>query len=1353
MKVLKYIAVAVLGVMMLTAQGCLRDEADKAVQPEFAEPEVEMLTINVRIPEMKTATRATDENAIDKMAVLVFDWDESGESVVETIESIPTVKTLSNSGGVVQLSIPKPELPAYELVVLANYKDKLIEALQDELATGYTKDVFAQFGFGNGDTPVFWNADGSQTAIPMAGESGKITATSGDITIEVPMIRMYAKMSLTMADTASDFTDILFCNFYNNAVIYSDGYSSFTPALFVDEDAPGSNIVAEYAYSAGSVTLPTTATGDLYVCEAPATSDADYLNGAYLLVQAKYNGTYYWYRINLISDGTVGGTTKGDYLPIIRNYDYKITINSVNGPGLETPEEAAATKNTVTNLDYSVFALNDDMFTSAGYTGIIYDGNYFMAFNNALGVGVGDGVGQYYSGTLEVFTNFNYLETGVVGADEWTVTAAAGDAWYNITVSDGTAVTVNGTAGKKYTLTITPTEGLPAGVNAREGVITVTAGKLTMQFYVNQQKRSSLTLKTLPVEGGVIRMVSWNGEKIITDYTEVNPKGTLGLMDSDEFQIAAVWNTPDGQIDVSNILTNGGLGNTVDPSNPYPFFFTTTAPYDSWVYNGTNTYDSGSYIFNIKPLQDGTSGGDHIAQRTMLTFKNTDGVTLGTVDVMYRQLYAMLQGTGPVSGTKIIPDLYMCIGAGIENLLRLETNTRASVYAETWPTQFATPQRLDYYDILSNEMYADPFSYRAFSGDFAKHIFEDTATKTDLMADSLVVKYTVESTPFPAAETQEQSYDVALYPMLEAANSYIAKPNSRLAAIPLPQLSNALGYDYVDDDLSAVRQRLRVEWSDRVGVIRKFGIQGWGHNVGIVVDTGVEGNAVISMYDTGESTSSDDDTILWSWHIWVTDDKDEIEAGMTGHPNWMDRNLGALDIDWGSATSPTTDEKNDVYSRLYYQWGRKDPFAAQYYLNGGTTPTNLTTAGAYSGAMSITNSVQNPLLYYADGTANFTGNGVNTWGDGTGATKSIYDPCPPGWRVPTQNEMPVAGDYTIDATAGKIDFGGGFWLPTAGALNVGVSGSTIVEGVYPYLTDIGYTGNGNTALFIYNSQSSLDDWQYANYGGSPVFNVRCIKEGTHTPSITIETPEAFATGGGSQPLDVTLTNITGLPKVTQAGDTSDATASWLTATLSSDGTTLTLVAAPNTGVARTATVTLTGNGGATASVTVTQDEPPLLYVGMFGGELKETDGVWQFTKPLYVQAYNETSTNIQWQTSNVASGVTTSNADGRLSTWNLNTESSTNFPAANLCYKKNTGIMSDANDMVWYLPAQKQLMAVWVAQESFGSNKLSTDYYWSATEYDATRSWYIYFFSGFTSYVAKDTNSQVANPQVRCVRE
>ena len=86
-----------------------------------------------------------------------------------------------------------------------------------------------------------------------------------------------------------------------------------------------------------------------------------------------------------------------------------------------------------------------------------------------------------------------------------------------------------------------------------------------------------------------------------------------------------------------------------------------------------------------------------------------------------------------------------------------------------------------------------------------------------------------------------------------------------------------------------------------------------------------KGNAVIAAKDVAGN-------ILWSWHIWMTDQPKEQEyynnAGTV-----MDRNLGAI-----SATP------GDVGALgLIYQWGRKDPFLGSSSISSNTTAKSTIT--------------------------------------------------------------------------------------------------------------------------------------------------------------------------------------------------------------------------------------------------------------------------------------------------------------------------------------------------------------------------------------------------------------------------
>ena len=193
------------------------------------------------------------------------------------------------------------------------------------------------------------------------------------------------------------------------------------------------------------------------------------------------------------------------------------------------------------------------------------------------------------------------------------------------------------------------------------------------------------------------------------------------------------------------------------------------------------------------------------------------------------------------------------------------------------------------------------------------------------------------------------------------------------------------------------------------------------------------GNALIGAFD-------DNGVVIWSWHIWVCPEMYNPDTGqiieeqfledwtISGY-EFMDRNLGAL------SNVPSYDNQSSVASMgLQYQWGRKDPFVGPAYSNDNFTGTGLlpvvhyykewgvngsttSTAQMPEEYRNIDYTVANPtqLVYWVhpDGKptalVSLDDIGPYLWGTNKGfvsedvkelGTKTIYDPCPVGYRVP-----------------------------------------------------------------------------------------------------------------------------------------------------------------------------------------------------------------------------------------------------------------------------------------------------------------------------------------------------------------
>ena len=152
-----------------------------------------------------------------------------------------------------------------------------------------------------------------------------------------------------------------------------------------------------------------------------------------------------------------------------------------------------------------------------------------------------------------------------------------------------------------------------------------------------------------------------------------------------------------------------------------------------------------------------------------------------------------------------------------------------------------------------------------------------------------------------------------------------------------------------------------------------------------------EGNAVIAAKDA-------DGSVLWSWHIWLTDQPQE-QVYKNNAGTMMDRNLGA--------TSATPGEAGAL--GLLYQWGRKDPF-----LGSSSTSKSVAAKSLYGNWQVVSSSkttgtigytIAHPTVFItqsSNGDWYYTGSAStdNTRWTTSDKEKSIYDPCPAGWRVP-----------------------------------------------------------------------------------------------------------------------------------------------------------------------------------------------------------------------------------------------------------------------------------------------------------------------------------------------------------------
>lgn len=309
----------------------------------------------------------------------------------------------------------------------------------------------------------------------------------------------------------------------------------------------------------------------------------------------------------------------------------------------------------------------------------------------------------------------------------------------------------------------------------------------------------------------------------------------------------------------------------------------------------------------------------------------------------------------------------------------------------------------------------------------------------------------------------------------------------------------------VDAGMGLTVSSAELLWQDVRGLISEVGIEE--DYLTFTVGNFEPGNALIAV----KNGSGD---ILWSWHIWATEDNlSNTTVVSTGNHSYT---VAPVNLGW----VPTSGNGKQG-GCTHYQWGRKDPFipTSAYDTGAHYIIYNLNSNNMYPSAIlyswnsipSIGSTIKNPKThyYYKSTYGPVTTSYMNMWdaqnkatGNVASATrKTIYDPCPPGFCVPTGNLFYYMCDvsgrpmstYDVDnygATWNLDITGDPLWFPATGYRNnQGASLISVGSGGY-YWSATPKSGN-----YGGNLEFDLNNWTKREYAPrSSGYTIRPVTE-------------------------------------------------------------------------------------------------------------------------------------------------------------------------------------------------------------------------------------------------------------------
>ena len=232
----------------------------------------------------------------------------------------------------------------------------------------------------------------------------------------------------------------------------------------------------------------------------------------------------------------------------------------------------------------------------------------------------------------------------------------------------------------------------------------------------------------------------------------------------------------------------------------------------------------------------------------------------------------------------------------------------------------------------------------------------------------------------------------------------------------------------------------------------------------------VGANGVISIKDRNGN-------VIWSWHIWLwEDDLTPVEITNSGGVKYS-----ILPV---NLASKWDDSSKTRIKNWFYQWGRSVPLLCPSAYNSTTDHASYGAKSLLkeSTARTIGHGIQTPTTFYYNSSSPYNWFGTvsyyNLWdanctdtgySDNT-VVKTVYDPCPVGFKIPNGNTFTGFGSGSSVNAVGSFDAGYKFKRNSSDTVGVFFPAAGLRHRNDGTLNNVG--SNGYVWLSCANSQNN-----------------------------------------------------------------------------------------------------------------------------------------------------------------------------------------------------------------------------------------------------------------------------------------